>query len=95
MNSKVRNALIEICREFQDIFLEPDDPLSFTPEIKTKLRLTQSHILDRYPSAEVEVQNQIQNMLEKNIIKTSNRPWFSAIWFVLKKTDASVNRNCG
>jgi len=94
MNKEEKTAIIKLCREFSDIFYEPNTKLSFTSKIKHEIKTTDEipvHTKSyRYPYVhKEEVRKQINEMLEKNIIRPSSSPWSSPIWIVPKKMDAS------
>lgn len=94
MNDEERQRIISLCTEFSDIFYDENSPLSFTNEIKHRIKTkdetpiyTKSY---RYPYIhKQEVERQIKKMLDQNIIRPSNSPWSSPIWVVPKKLDAS------
>lgn len=94
MNSEEQQAILKLCKEYSDIFYNENTKLTFTSEVKHKIRTkdeipiyTKSY---RYPFIhKPEVDKQINSMLEQNIIRPSNSPWSSPIWIVPKKADAS------
>lgn len=94
LNTEERSVLINLCREFSDIFHKEDDRLTFTNKIKHEIRTSDEipvHAKSyRYPFVHKnEVQRQINKMLEDGIIRPSKSPWSSPIWIVPKKMDAT------
>ncbi|CAK1579237.1 unnamed protein product [Parnassius mnemosyne] len=97
LNSEEKNALLDICSNYSDIFHLPDDQLTCTTAIEHKIKTntdvpiqTKSY---RFPEChKKEVEKQISKMLDQNIITPSNSPWSSPIWVVRKKLDASGER---
>ncbi|XP_056641536.1 uncharacterized protein LOC130448273 [Diorhabda sublineata] len=94
MNKEEKQKIISLCKEYSDLFLKPGDKLTFTSNVKHIIRTkdevpvhTKSY---RYPYVHrEEIRRQIQEMLDKNIIRPSCSPWSSPIWIVKKKMDAS------
>lgn len=94
MNSEEKNAIEKICRKYSDIFHRPDTPLTFTNQVKHRIKTkdeipvyTKSY---RYPHVhKPEVEKQVASMLQQGIIRPSDSPWSSPIWVVPKKPDAS------
>lgn len=94
LNNEERDALINVCSEYRDVFYTPDQNMTFTSDIKHRIETTDDIPIYtksyRYPFVhKEEVTKQINEMLEKNIIRPSNSPWSSPIWIVAKKADAS------
>lgn len=94
MNEEEKKAIFSLCGNFKDIFLKPGDELTFTSKVKHVIRTkdelpvhTKSY---RYPYIhKFEIKRQIEEMLDKGIIRPSSSPWSSPIWVVPKKIDAS------
>ena len=94
LNSEEKEAITNLCLDFEDIFYLEGDKLTFTSEIKhsidtgnTKPIFTKSY---RYPQIhKEEVKTQIKKMLDQNIIQPSISPWSFQVWVVPKKLDAS------
>lgn len=94
LNVEEKVQLIRLCRKFDDIFFKEGQDLTFTNEIKHKIKTTddipihtRSH---RYPFVhKEEVRRQINDMLDQKIIRPSYSPWSSPVWIVPKKKDAS------
>lgn len=94
LNTEERKELIKLCKQYEDIIYKPNEPLTFTSEIKHQIKTTddvptytKSY---RYPYVhKEEVRRQIASMLEQGIIRQSYSPWSSPVWVVPKKKDAS------
>lgn len=96
-NSEEKNALRKLCFEYRDIFYSTHIPLTFTNEVRHKIKLTDETPIFtktyRYPEIhKAEVKSQIQKMLDQGIIQNSVSPWSAPIWIVPKKLDASGMR---
>jgi Reverse transcriptase (RNA-dependent DNA polymerase). len=97
MNFEERNAILKLIKEYSDIFYIEGSNLTFTNEIKHRIKTsdeipvyTKSY---RYPEIHKnEVRTQIQSLLDQKIIRPSCSPWSSPIWVVPKKIDASGKR---
>ena len=94
LNSQEKILLNKLCNDYSDIFLKPGDKLTFTSKVKHEIKTSDNvpvHTKSyRFPYVhKEEVQRQINEMLEKGIIRPSCSPWSSPIWIVPKKTDAS------
>lgn len=94
MNLEEKQKITKLCKEYSDIFYYEDCPLTFTNNIKHRIRTTDEIPVYtksyRYPHIhKAEVQSQIDKMLQQKIIQPSESPWSSPIWIVPKKQDAS------
>lgn len=94
LNSEEKKQLLKLCKKFYDIFYKEGDCLTFTNEIKHRIKTTDDTPVYaksyRYPFIhKEEVKKQISSMLEQGIIKHSYSPWSSPVWIVPKKMDAS------
>jgi len=94
MNSEERKEILKLCQEFSDIFYKPGDKLTFTSHVKHEIKTTDEIPIHtksyRFPHIHKnEVRKQINEMLDKGIIRPSSSPWSSPIWIVPKKLDAS------
>lgn len=94
MNSEEKREIEKLCYKYRDIFYCENIPLTFTHEIKHKLRLkdTNPSYVKNYrqaPKQREEINNQIQALLKQNIIRESNSPWSCPVHIVPKKPDAS------
>lgn len=94
LNFEERESILNLCKEYSDIFYRDGDPLTFTNKIKHKIRTTDEVPVYtksyRYPHVhKTEVESQIKKMLHQKIIQPSESPWSSPIWIVPKKLDLS------
>lgn len=94
MNAEEEQAILQVIKDYSDIFHIDGNPLTFTNEIKHIIRTTDEIPVYtrsyRYPEIyRTEVNRQIDEMLEQKIIQPSNSPWNSPIWVIPKKQDAS------
>lgn len=94
VNSEERHQLLEILRQYQDLFYKEGDKLTFTHEVHHEIITTTNNAIYskiyRYPRIhEQEIERQIQEMLDQNIITHSNSPYNSPLWIVSKKLDNS------
>lgn len=97
LNQEEKDAINNICTEFNDIFHLPTDELTRTTATTHNIPTTNSqpvHVKTyRYPQVHKnEVNKQIDKMLTQGIIKPSTSPWSSPLWVVPKKQDASSER---
>lgn len=94
LNKPEKEALEKIISDNSEILYFEDEKLSFTHQIKHKIRTVDNIPIHtksyRYPQVfETEVQKQVQQMLRDGIIKESISPYTSPVWVVPKKADAS------
>lgn len=94
LNEEEKKTLLPLCREFNSIFHLDGDDLPETSIVQHSIRTTHENPIAtktyRYPQVhKEEVHKQVNDMLEKGIIKHSTSPWSSPIWIVPKKPDAS------
>lgn len=97
LNGEEKEAIIELCQEYNDVLQKPKQPLSFTNIIKHHIRTKDEEPchskIYRYPKIhKEEITRQIQQMLEEGIIRPSISPWSSPVWIVPKKLDSSGKR---
>lgn len=76
--------------EFENIFHNESDELSFTHQVQHEIRTTDETPVHtrsyRYTFVhKQEVQTQISTMFEDGFIKPSQSPWNSPIWIAQKK----------
>lgn len=89
--------MLDLCAKYRDILYTPDQNMTFTSDVKHSIKTTDDLPIYtksyRYPFIhKEEVTRQINEMLEKNIIRPSNSPWSTPVWIVSKKADASDKR---
>lgn len=94
LNSEEKKEILKICKKYSALFHKEGDKLSFTNQIKHKIKTTDDQAvyskIYRYPYIhKEEIQKQINKLLEQGIIRPSFSPWSSPIWVVAKKLDAS------
>lgn len=94
LNYEEKCQLLKILDKNKNALFNPSGPLHFTNEIKHEIKTTDEipvHAKNyRFPFIhKQEVRRQINEMLDKNIIRESFSPWSSPIWIVPKKIDAS------
>lgn len=91
-NPEERQAVIDLCREYHDIFHLEGDKLPFSDVISHTIPLKQDQtpINQRpYRLPEVykeEINKQVNKMLEDNIVVPSSSPWNSPLLVVPKKS---------
>lgn len=94
LNKAEYEKIIETCIEFNHIFYLEGDELTSMDAIQHNIPTTSNAPIHtktyRYPEAhKAEVNQQITKVLDQNIIRPSNSPWYSPVWVVPKKQDAS------
>lgn len=94
MNEEERTMIQKICEEYKDIFYCEDRPLSFTNEVKHKIRTVNEDPINikayRLPPTQTdEIRRQVDKMLKDDVIRESNSPWSAPVHLVPKKLDAS------
>ena len=98
MNPEEKDSIINLLRDYSDIFHIEGKQLTFTSKIKHHIRTTDEIPIHtksyRYPQIHrAEVAKQINDMLAQNIIRPSHSSWSSPIWDLPKKLDASGQQN--
>lgn len=94
MNEEEKEVMEKICEEYKDIFYCEDIPLSFTNQVKHKIRTKNEdpiHIRAyRLPPCQTaEIKKQVDKMLKDNVVRESYSPWSAPVHLVPKKMDAS------
>lgn len=94
MNDEERKEILKICTEYKDIFYCQDIPLSFTNDVKHRIRTKHEDPINvksyRLPPVQAEeIERQVNKMLKDNIIRESHSPWCAPVHLVKKKQDAS------
>lgn len=95
MNEEEKNIIYNLCNEYKDIFYCEDIPLSFTNQVKHKIRTKNEDPINlkahRMPPAQMsEIKNQVSKLLNDNVIQESHSPWSAPVHLVPKKNiDAS------
>lgn len=93
-NNEERNKIISLCREYKDIFYCDQLPLTFTNQVKHRIRTKNEDpiFVKPYRQAPVqtkEINNQVEKLLQDNVIKQSHSPWNAPVHLVPKKMDAT------
>lgn len=97
LNKEERDSLMNICRQFSDIFHLEGDKLSCTNAVYHEINVNPStQPINERPYRlpfrhKQEIDKQIQNLLEENIIAPSRSPWNAPLLVVPKKQDAEGN----
>lgn len=94
MNQEERDKIFNLCSEYKDIFYAENLPLTFTNQVKHKIRTVNEDPIYikpyRQPPAEAaEIRNQVEKLLGDNVIKESHSPWSAPVHLVPKKLDAT------
>lgn len=94
LNPEERDAIMELCRRYRDIFYNEGDDLSFTNAVKHRIKTVDEEPVYarsyRHPHAmNEEIQRQVQKLLDNKIIRPSISPYCAPVWLVPKKMDAS------
>lgn len=94
LNLEEKQAILKLCKNYHDLFYHEDSDLTFTNAVKHEIRTTDEEPVYvksfRHPYAmRTEIQNQIEKLLDKNIIRPSISPYSAPVWLVPKKADAS------
>ena len=94
LNSEERRSILDICREFHDLFYLKGDKLTHTDAIQHSIPLTAERPIFvkpyRLPIAQhTEIKSQIDKMLDEDVIEPSNSPYNSPILVVPKKPDSN------
>lgn len=93
-NDEEHNKIYRLCQEYKDIFHCDQLPLSFTNQVKHRIRTKNEDpiFVKPYRQAPVqadEINNQVHKLLQDNVIQESHSPWNAPVHLVPKKTDAS------
>ena len=94
MNEEEKAGITKLVSKYPDIFHLEDSQLTFTNQVKHKIRTTDDIPVYarnyRFPEIyRKEVDRQVQEMLDQGIVTHSESPWNAPIWIVPKKADAS------
>lgn len=94
MNTEEQKSIINICKDYKDVFFIEGDTFTFSNVIKHSIDTGDSPPTYsknyRYPQVhKSEVKSQIRDLLAHKVIRHSHSPYNSPIWIVPKKTDAS------
>lgn len=94
LNVEEKTVIGKLCEEYKDIFYCEDIPLSFTNQVKHKIRTVNEDPVyikaHRMPPAQTqEIKKQVEKMLNDNVIQESHSPWSAPVHLVPKKMDMS------
>lgn len=94
LNFEEKQRLYKILDKNRVALFDPNGPLHFTSEIQHEIKTKDNEPVHaktyRFPFVhKQEVQRQIEDMLNKGIIRESTSPYSAPIWIVPKKQDAS------
>lgn len=97
LNSEEQRVIINLCKQYSDVFYYEDCNLSFTSAVKHFIRTKDEEPVFvksfRHPHAmKQEIQAQIQKLLDNKIIQPSISPYSAPVWVIPKKLDASGKR---
>ena len=89
-----KQKLENLLKEFQSSFSQGPSDMGLTDLVEHKIDTGQSHPIKQHPrriplAKMKEAQNEIESMLEKGVIETSDSPWSSPVVLV-KKKDGSI-----
>lgn len=92
LNNEEKISILNILKQFNDVFHLQGDKLTFTPLLKHKIPIiSESQPINKKPyrlpnSATSEINSNIKNLLENDIIEPSTSPWNSPLLVVPKKS---------
>lgn len=94
LNNEEAEAIRQLCSEYKDIFYCESLPLSFTNQVKHRIKTVNEDpiYIKAYRQAPVqanEIQAQVDKLLKDNVIQESHSPWSAPVHLVPKKMDAS------
>lgn len=94
MNNEERNKILRLCNEYKDVFYCDQIPLSFTNQVKHKIRTKNEEPIyvrpyRQAPAETDEINRQTEKLLNENVIRESYSPWNAPVHLVPKKADAS------
>lgn len=96
LNRESRGQLLQLIREFKDIFWLPGDKLTVTPRLTAQIETGNNQPVSKRPYRTAEkllqpLRNEIEDLLEQDIIRPSmNSPWNSPCMLLSKKIDGKI-----
>ncbi|KAK9721518.1 Integrase zinc binding domain [Popillia japonica] len=95
LNTEEQAMIRNLCLEYKDLCHDEKIPLTFTSQIKHRIRLKDETPVylkpyKKSPAQKEEVNKQVKKMLDQKIIQESSSPWSASVAIVPKKMDASV-----
>lgn len=93
-NIEERDKIMRLCHEYRDIFYCDEIPLSFTNQVKHKIRTKNEDPIfvkpyRQAPAQADEINRQVDKLLKDNVVQESHSPWNAPVHLVPKKMDAS------
>jgi len=97
LNREEAEHVTELINKYSDLFQLPDEELSCTNAIEHKINTTDERPINtkqyRFPPVHKdEIDKQVNDLLNNDIIKTSESPYNSPLWIVPKKPDSKGNK---
>jgi len=97
LNREETEHVTKLIDRYSDLFQLPDEELSCTNAIKHRIITTDERSVNtkqyRFPPIHKnEIDKQVSNLLNNDIIKTSDSPYNSPLWIVPKKPDSKGNK---
>lgn len=94
LNDEETKAIHTLCLEYKDIFYCESLPLSFTNQVKHRIRTINEDPIyikpyRQAPAQAEEIKQQVEKLLKDNVVKESHSPWSAPVHVVPKKMDAS------
>lgn len=93
-NDEERAAISNLCYEYRDIFYCENIPLTFTNQVKHRIRTQNENPIyikpyRHSPAENSEIEKQVDKLLKDHVIRKSHLPWSAPVHLVPKKIDAS------
>lgn len=93
-NNEERQKILRLCNDYKDIFYCDQIPLSFTNQVKHKIRTKNEEPIfvrpyRQAPAQAEEINRQVDKLLKDNVVQESHSPWNAPVHLVPKKMDAS------
>lgn len=98
LNTEERQSILDICREFNDLFYLEGDSLTTTTAIKHEIKtLPEKPPVNTRPYRmpevhKAEIKSQVDKMLQEGVVRPSSSPWNSPLLVVPKKPDSNGQR---
>jgi len=97
LNREEAEHVTELINKYSDLFQLQDEELSCTNAIEHKITTTDERPINtkqyRFPPVHKdEINKQVNDLLNNDIIKTSESPYNSPLWIVPKKPDSRGNK---
>lgn len=96
INGDISNDVSSLIREYNDIFVLPDDSLLAVTDVEHEIKLTDKIIfapLYKHPLfMQDKIEKQINKFKSQGLIRDSYSPYQSNVWLVPRKFDLSGNK---